>query len=147
MATILNYKGNDVLETNHFYNLKYWSKNTALLLWSLFITGYVFIISHAEPVSVYSKFLYTFVSVVFIGGFWNYITDIYKTPLDQYHHKHCWAACSVLVTLIVIVVIGALAIKFYNVANDRVVVTLMVFYVCVLFSLPIYIIKRGDCKA
>jgi len=85
----------------HLRDLRYWSKGLAIFLWSLYLTVYLFLFKQIEPEKTnnLNTFIGLAISVLIGGTWWNFITNLYNTPRNDYDHKYFFAALSVLLIL------------------------------------------------
>ena len=123
------------------------SKYTALVLWSIYLTSYVLFLKKIETTAFIDEFFVTFVSVVFVGGLWNYITKLNEISLKKYDHKHLKAAIFVLISAIGFAsAIGMATIPFSytNTVLNAWAIGLLIFYVVTMFLIPTWILSAKN---
>ncbi|MBM5066166.1 hypothetical protein HYO03_08910 [Vibrio parahaemolyticus] len=79
-------------------DIKFWSKGAAIVLWSLYLTIYMYLFKQIEPDAPDNlrTFIGLGISVLIGGSWWNFITNLYNTPLERYNHRYLISALVVL---------------------------------------------------
>lgn len=129
----------------HLYDIRYWSKVISLLLWSLFLTSYVFLMKQVETESRYEEFLNVFVSIVFVGCWWNYISKLHDAPLEKYSHNTLWAALGVLIAAFGLSYLIYLTLDpnlELNMWEAKYLAGLIIFYLFSMFISPMLILSK-----
>jgi hypothetical protein len=138
------------MDLSHLKNSNYWFKGASILLWSLYLSIYIWLFSYLmnSPEHM-DKFIAVAVSVLGGGIGFTYISNIYNTPVDKFNIKNFYAALSILAIFSCLV--WALWVYKLTKAGESPVLTtyfaaLIVVYIISIFTAPTYILSPNKSE-
>lgn len=138
------------MDLSHLKELNFWLKGVTIVLWSLYLSVYIWLFSYlmGSPEHL-DKFVSIAVSVLCGGIGFTYIYNIYNTPVKLFNLKNFYAALSILL-IFVCIVLTLWVYKFSNASSEPVLDTyfagLVVVYLISMFFAPTYILSSIESK-
>lgn len=123
-------------------NKKKVQKNIAIILWCFWLTNYAYCIQ-AGLFDYLHGYIITFLSIVIIGTWWNYISKLYNEPIEIYENKHLHASLCVFVPIIGLAS-SILSAKCEVPFNKGLSIFFIIFYAIFTFITPWIIISIKD---
>lgn len=133
------------MNVEHFKDAKYWLKGITIILWSLYLSIYIWIFSYLmnSPAHL-DKFVSVAVSVLVGSIGFSYISNIYNFPFKEFNIRNFYAALSIFVIFACL----AWTLWVYKLANGsnepeitKYFAGLVVFYIVSIFVAPTYILS------
>ncbi|MEH0790633.1 hypothetical protein LCE44_26415 [Vibrio harveyi] len=132
----------------HLRDIRFWSKGSAIVLWSLYLTIYLFLFKQVEPEKAnnWQTFMGIAISVLIGGSWWNFITNLYNTSLEQYCHRYFFSALAVLGVLLSafwVVSLYGWVNGSESVPYTKFTAAYILIHIPTVFALPAWILERG----
>ena len=136
------------MDFSHLNNSKFWFKTISIILWSLYLSIYIWLFSYLmESDSHLDKFISVAVSVLIGGLGFNYISNIYNTPFVKFNNKSFYSALTIFaifgaaIWAIWIYVMFPIDEKSFF-SMKKYTAGLVFVYFITMFLVPIYILSR-----